>query len=51
LKRRRSRHMRRRAGAVAVAALAAAFLWIGVPRALARVPLFRVRQIDLVGEK
>ena len=27
----------------------AGFLWVGVPRALARVPFFRVRQIDLVG--
>jgi len=51
VKRRRSRHSRRRAGAVAVAAFAAAFLWIGVPHALARVPFFRVRQIDLVGVK
>jgi cell division protein FtsQ len=51
VKKRRSRHTRRRAGAVAVAALVAAFLWIGVPHALARVPMFRVRQIDLVGVK
>jgi cell division septal protein FtsQ len=36
---------------VAAAVLAGALLWVGVPRALARVPLFRVREIDLVGVK
>jgi cell division septal protein FtsQ len=51
VKRRRSRRVQRRAGAVAVAALAAGLLWIGAPRVLARVPFFRVRQIDLVGVK
>jgi hypothetical protein len=51
VKKRRSRQTRRRVGAVAAAALVAGILWIGVPRALARVPLFRVRQIDLVGVK
>jgi cell division septal protein FtsQ len=43
--------VQRRAGAVAVAALAVGLLWIGAPRLLARVPFFRVRQIDLVGVK
>lgn len=52
MKKRRSRRVRRRAGAVSIAvALVAGFLWVGVPRALARVPFFRVRQIDLVGVK
>jgi len=36
---------------IAVAVLAAGLLWIGVPRALERIPFFRVRQIDLVGVK
>jgi cell division septal protein FtsQ len=43
--------MRRRAGAVAAAALVAGSLWVGVPHALARVPYFRVQQIDIVGVK
>jgi cell division septal protein FtsQ len=51
VKKRRSRRARRRAGAVAAAALVGGVLWVGVPRALARVPFFRVRQIDLVGVK
>lgn len=33
------------------AVLVAGFLWVSAPHALARVPLFRVRQIDLVGVK
>jgi cell division septal protein FtsQ len=43
--------VRRRAGAVVAALLVAGLLWVGVPRALARVPFFRVRQIDIVGVK
>ena len=52
MKKRRKRERRRRGVVVAAAAvIVVAFLWIGAPRALARVPLFRVRQIDLVGVK
>lgn len=51
MKKRQSRRARRRVGVVAAAALVAGILWVGVPRALARVPFFRVRQIDLVGVK
>ena len=36
---------------VAAAALVAGLMWVGVPRALARVTFFRVREIDLVGVK
>lgn len=36
---------------VAAAVLVAALLWVGVPRALAKVPFFRVREIDLLGVK
>ena len=43
--------MQLRAGVVVAAALVAGLLWIGVPHALARVPFFRVREIDLVGVK
>jgi len=43
--------VQRRAATIAAAALAAGLLWIGVPRALARIPFFRVREIDLVGVK
>jgi cell division septal protein FtsQ len=50
-KKRKSRRVRLRAGVVAAAALAGGLMWVGVPRALARVAFFRVREIDLVGVK
>jgi hypothetical protein len=40
---------RRRAAAVIAGGVAALALWFGLPRALRRLPIFRVRQIELVG--
>ena len=51
MKKRQSRRARRRVGLVAAAVLAVGFVWIGGPRVLARVPFFKVRQVDLVGVK
>jgi len=50
-KKRQSRRARRSAAVVAAAVVAAGLLYVGVPRVLAQLPFFRVRQIDLVGVK
>lgn len=52
MKRRGRRRQRQRRAAVATATLASvALLWVAAPRLLERLPLFQVRQIELVGVK
>jgi len=47
----RRRQGKRRAAAGVIVAISAALLWIYTPRLLEQLPLFRVRQVDLVGVK
>jgi cell division septal protein FtsQ len=48
---RRKRLNRRRAAVVIAAAAVIGLAWVGVPRVIARLPLFRVRRVELIGLK